>query len=572
MRHRSRHWLAALLTVTVLAAPVRAADQPWIATGTKGMVASDSPYASQAGVEVLKAGGNAVDAAATVSFALAVTRPYSTGLGGGGFMIARFADGRVIVQDFRETAPAAATPEIFVQTAKRDPKRPLPSQRGHLAVAVPGLVAGRCQALARYGTMPLARTVAPAIRLAKEGFPVDKHYVDSARGVLALYDKYPSLKESCRYVYDTHLRGGRLPTVGDRLVQPKLARLLQAIAQDGPDFFYRGPLAKAIAREMTQHGGIITENDLAAYKVRMREPVTSTYRDYEVIGMPPPSSGGVALAEILNILEAMDYRSIATRGPGLAVHYQVEAMKHAFADRARWLGDSDFTPVPVALLTSKVYGQKLAATLDPWWCLDLDSYGLTGLPDDGGTSHFSVVDQWGNVVVSTETINMTFGSLVAIDQWGLILNNQMDDFTTVPGKPNAYGLVHSERNAIAPGKRPLSSMSPTILLRNGEPYLMLGASGGPRIVSSVLNVMLSITDSGLSLEQAMLRVRPHHQWRPDRVFFDADPPQPIELGLTSRGHQISNDRRTGIVQAILRTRDGWMGASDPRKGGRPAGY
>ncbi len=568
-----RCWLCLLgIGLVAVVQSTSGADPDWIARGESGMVASDSQYASQAGVEVLKAGGNAIDAAVAVSFALGVTRPYSTGPGGGGYMIARFADGRVVVQDFRETAPAAATADMYEKAAKRNPKGPTPSVRGYLAVAVPGLVAGRCQALAAYGTIPLSRALAPSIRLAKEGFPVDEHYVNGARSVLRAYQKHPSLKEPCRYVYETHLGNGHAPAVGDKLIQPKLARLLEGIAEGGSDFFYRGPVAKALATEMKKHGGIMTWEDLAEYEVKTREPIRSTYRDFELITMPPSSSGGVALVEMLNLLEALHHDLVARFDAGLAAHYQVEAMKHAFADRAFWLGDTDFVEVPVALLTSKPYAQELAGSFDANLTLDLDQYGVRSGPEDGGTSHFCVVDRWGNVVVSTETINTTFGSLAAVSEWGLILNNEMDDFAAEPGKENAYGLVHSDRNAVAPGKRPLSSMTPTIVLKGGKPYLMLGASGGPRIISSVLSVLLGVTDEGMSLEKAMLRVRPHHQWRPDEVYFDTDPPQRIMLGLVKRGHKIAEKHKTGVVQAILRTKQGWQGASDPRKGGRPAGY
>jgi gamma-glutamyltranspeptidase/glutathione hydrolase len=519
-------------------------------------------------------GGNAIDAAVATSFALAATRPYSTGLGGGGFMIVRFADGRIIVQDFRETAPAAATPEMYVEAAKRNPDGPPPSRFTHLAVAVPGLVAGRCQALAQWGTMSLQQVTAPAIRLAEDGFTVDKHYVTNSQDILKRYQKYPGLRETGTYVYETHLGSGQLRSVGDVLRQPKLARLLRSVADNGPDFFYKGPVAAAIADEMKQHGGLIKMEDLANYTIRMREPIRSTYRRYALITMPPPSSGGITVAEILNILEPLDLPSIFKRDPLLATHYQIEAMKHGFADRARWLGDTDFVEVPVERLTSKGYAKKKASRLKPDRCLDLQEYGSTHLPDDEGTSHFSVVDRWGNIVVSTETINTVFGSLAAVDDWGLILNNQMDDFSAEPGKPNAFGLIQSARNAVHPGKRPLSSMSPTILLKDGEPYLMLGGSGGPRIISSVLNVILGVTDYDLSLEEAMLSLRPHHQWKPDRVFFDASPPDPIAHWLRERGHKLAGakERKTGIIQAIIRTEDGWMGASDPRKGGRPAGY
>lgn len=549
-----------------------AQQPPWIVAGTHGVVASDSAQASQAGLEILQAGGNAIDAAVATSFALGVTRPEGTGLGGGGFMIARFADGRLVVQDFRETAPAAATQDMYVRARRDNPKRLSPSRVGYLAVATPALVAGRCQALARYGTMPLERVIEPAIRLATDGFAVDDHYVVSSREALEFYEQDPSLKQSCRHVYTTHLRSGRLRAVGDILVQPNLARLLEGIASGGADFFYKGPVARAIAAQMKKCGGIITEDDLARYEVKERKAVRSTYGDYEIIGMPPPSSGGVAIAESLNILERVAFRSLAGRDRGLAAHYQIEALKHAFADRARWMGDADFARIPVDLLASKTYAEQLALSLDAHKCTDLEVYGSAGVPDDAGTSHFCVVDRWGNVVVSTESINLSFGSLAAVGEWGLILNNEMDDFVSEPGKPNAFGLLQSKRNAIAPGKRPLSSMSPTIVMKDGEPYLLLGASGGPRIISSVLNVLLSVTDRGMSLEQAMLNVRPHHQWQPDRVFFDADPPPPVKLGLVSRGHQLSEKTRTGIVQAILRTKSGWLGAADHRRGGRPAGY
>ena len=544
---------------------------PWVARGAKGMVAADSKHASEAGVEMLRAGGNAVDAAVATSFALAVTRPYSTGLGGGGFMIARFADGRVVVQDFRETAPAEATASMFIKAAELKPGGPSPSEFGHLAVAVPGLVAGRCQALARFGTLRLGRVLGPAIRLAKSGYPVDDDYVRNVRAVLDQFEAHPSLKESCPYVYRLHLASGRPRETGQTLIQPELAQLLEEIAGGGTEFFYSGPVAQAISREMRAQGGIITERDLADYQPRLREPLLSTYRDYKLILMPSSSSGGVALAETLNILEKLDFHAVAKRDPALAMHLQLEAMKHAFADRARWFGDQDFVKVPTGPLMSKAYAAMLAKSISPDHVGPLDRYGSTTLPDDSGTSHFCVADKFGNVVVSSETINTEFGSLVAVDEWGLILNNEMDDFTAEPGKPNAFGLVQSAQNAIGPRKRPLSSMSPTIVLKDDKPFLLLGASGGPRIISSVLNVLLGVTDFGQSLEDAMQRPRPHHQWSPDLVFFDSlPPPADIAAGLTSRGHKLADKKRTGIVQAIVRSENGWIGASDPRKGGQPA--
>jgi len=562
----------ALLVGLWVAGGCNAPRRDWIATGRCGMVASDSVYASQAGLEMLKAGGNAIDAATAVSFALAVTRPYSTGLGGGGFMIARLADGQVVVLDFRETAPAAATTDMYVRAAQADPARPHASRDGHLAVGVPGLVAGRCQALAQYGTMPLARTLEPAIRLARDGFPIDRHYIESSNDALDRFKEDPSLVESCGYVYRVHLNHGELHPEGFVLIQPQLASLLEELARGGPDFFYRGPVAAAIEREMIEHGGVVRASDLAQYHVRRREAITSTYRDFTIVSMPPPSSGGVAIAQVLNILEPYELSAVYRQDAPLATHLMAEAMKHAFADRARHLADSDFAPVPVELLTSKEYGRRLSEQVDPKKTRDMGRYGSVQLPDDTGTSHFCVVDRWGNVVVSTETINTSFGSLAAVEEWGLILNNEMDDFTAFPGRANVYGLVQSDRNAPAPGKRPLSSMSPTIVLKGDRPYLLLGASGGPRIISSVLNVMISVLDFGMPLDEAISAPRVHHQWQPDEVYFDAAPPEQIAEGLTSRGHVIAEKCRTGIVQAILRVDGKWVGASDPRKGGRPAGY
>ncbi|MCH8251500.1 MAG: gamma-glutamyltransferase [Planctomycetes bacterium] len=570
--------ISTIVSVTWCSAPLLAggvassatAGPEWIATGRHGMVASDSAEASRAGLEILEAGGNAIDAATAVSFALAVTRPYSTGLGGGGFLIARFADGRLVALDFRETAPAAATADMYVRAESLRKTRA--SRNGHLAVAVPGLVAGRCQALAQYGTLPLGRVLRAAIRLATNGFAIDAHFVKSSGAALSEYETDPKLLDRCGYVYRVHLNNGRLHTVGHTLRQPALARLLEGVAREGGDFFYRGPVAQSIQREMQRGGGIITAKDLAEYQPLAREPVVGSYREFKVISMPPPSSGGVALLQALNVLEAFDMRGLFSADRPLATHYTVEAMKHAFADRARWFGDADFVHVPVGLLTSKAYAKILSARLSPTGIAHWEQYGVRQLPDDAGTSHFCVVDKWGNAVVSTETINTSFGSLAAVEEWGLILNNQMDDFAARPGEANAFGLVQSERNAVAPKKRPLSSMSPTIVLKDDRPFLLLGASGGPRIISSVLNVMLNVLDAGMTLEEAVAAPRMHHQWQPNEVYFDMAPLRTRVTALEARGHVVSQRRRGGVIQAILRVGDKWVGASDPRKGGRPAGY
>jgi gamma-glutamyltranspeptidase/glutathione hydrolase len=537
------------------------------------MVASDHRLASEAGLEILRAGGNAVDTACAVSFALAVTRPYSTGLGGGGFMLAWLADrGHATVLDFRETAPAAASAKMYEQVDVANRSRAPPSRYGHVAVAVPGLLAGRVRALKTLGTMTLAEVMAPAIKLAEDGFPVDADYVESCRTVSAIYKTHPELRDTCSYVYDVHLRQGRLPRVGERLCQPSLARLLRAIADGGADVFYRGPVAEAIEQEMRLHDGIITRSDLAEYRVVVREPLVSTYRSFEILAVPLPSSGGTCLIESLNILENIDLRSLTRANPPLAFHYVVEAMKHAFADRARWMADPDFVKVPTGLLTSKVYARRLAGKLAPDAVSEVEAYGTDRLSDDGGTSHFSVIDRWGNCVVSTETINTEFGSLAAVAEWGLILNNEMDDFATRSGKANAYGLTQSDHNAPAPGQRPLSSMSPTMVFQDGKPVLLLGASGGPRIISSVLNVIVNVLDLYWPLEKAVAVPRVHHQWMPNEIVFDLAPDEDLAAALRGRGHAIATYRKKGVVQAILIRNGGLIGASDPRKGGRPAGY
>ncbi len=566
-----------MLVCTLLASMVatqqaNATDPDWIVRGTHGMVATDSEYASQAGLEVLKAGGNAIDAAVAVSFALAVTRPESTGLGGGGFMIARLADGQIIVQDFRETAPSTASVNMYKMPDDVTAAIPPPSRFGYRAVAVPGLVAGRCQALTKWGTQPLGKLLKPAIKLAREGFQVDQHYVEATTSVLETYQQYPDLKKSCSYVYQTHLGSGQLRSVGDKLVQPKLARLIEKIANEGEAAFYGGPVAKALSGAMKSHNGIMSVKDLADYTVKMRKPIISKYHDYELILMPPSSSGGIALAETLNILEAAQLGLLFRADPVRAIHSQIEAMKHAFADRARWLGDTDFVDVPVSYLTSKEYGISLGHKINAYSASPLDTYGSETMPDDSGTSHFCIADAFGNVVVSTETINTSFGSLAAIDDWGLILNNEMDDFTAEVNKPNIFGLIQSKRNMIEPGKRPISSMSPTIVLKDGKPYLMLGASGGPRIISSVLNVLIAVIDIGSPLKSAIMMARPHHQWKPGRVYFDKEPIPELSDGLRIRKHLVDPTRKTGFVEVIQKTPDGWVGASDPRKGGKPAGY
>ncbi|GJM25225.1 MAG: gamma-glutamyltransferase [Phycisphaerae bacterium] len=576
-----RHNLLIHTTVTIsitlsMFAPRSAAETPvappkWIATGKTMMVATDHPEASRVGLEVLQQGGNAFDAACAVSFALGVTRPQSTGMGGGGFLIGRLADGTVHVFDFRERAPLQSTPDMFEKYSRDHPNKAPPSRCGYLASAVPGLVAGMFEVNDVLGSMPMPMLIAPAADLAEEGFAVDPHYVNATKIVSRFYDDYPELEQSCGYVYRVHLRSGNPRKVGEKLMQPELARFLSMIAAKGRSGFYEGPAAKQIAKHMRERGGIIDEKDLAAYRVTRRKPLISTYRGYEIITMPPPSSGGVCLIETLNMLEAVDLKSVRKSNPALATHHLIEAMKRGFADRAQWLADTDFVDVPTDRLTSKPYAKTLAAQISDRASQVTANPDSKQLPNDAGTSHYCIVDRWGNWVVATETINTSFGSLAAIGEFGLILNDEMDDFSAQRGKANAFGLLQSDRNAVEPSKRPLSSMTPTLFLKDGQPVLALGASGGPKIISSVLNVALNVLDYGMPLDDAIRTTRVHHQWMPDRVVTDRDLETSILNSLRNRGHEIADSHGTGIVQAIQWTQDGLVGASDPRKHGQPRG-
>ncbi|HNO77247.1 MAG TPA: gamma-glutamyltransferase [Phycisphaerae bacterium] len=566
---------AAVILLAIPSAPTiaeaPASSPPWIATGKSMMVATDHPEASRVGLEILQKGGNAFDAACAVSFALGVTRPQSTGMGGGGFLIARRADGRVDVFDFRERAPLRASADMYEKFAREHPDKAPPSRCGFLASGVPGLVAGMYEVNESLGSMPMPSLIKPAIELAEKGFAVDAHYVNATKTVSRFYEEFPALKTSCGYVYRVHLRSGNLRQVGEQLVQPQLGAFLAMLAAEGKDGFYGGVVAEQIAKRMQKEGGIITKDDLKAYRVTRRKPLKSNYRGYEIITMPPPSSGGVCLIETLNMLEPLDLKALHKSDPALAIHHRIEAMKRAFADRAQWLADADFVEVPTDRLISKTYAQSLAKEITDRATPASNAPKAQQIPNDDGTSHYCIVDQWGNWVVATETINTSFGSLAAIDEFGLILNDEMDDFSAMRGEANAFGLLQSDRNAVEPGKRPLSSMTPTLIVKDGQPILALGASGGPKIITSVLNVALNVLDYDMPLQEAIHATRIHHQWMPDRVVTDRDLEENTLNSLQKRGHTIADSHGTGIVQAIHWTQDGLVGASDPRKDGQPRG-
>ncbi|HPD28922.1 MAG TPA: gamma-glutamyltransferase [Phycisphaerae bacterium] len=569
----------ALVPIGCGAAPPTYHARPWVKSGRQAMVASDSIHASRAGGEILRSGGNAVDAAVATSLALAVTRPYSTGLGGGGFFMVRLAaTGEVFVLDARECAPAAATPDLFTKSRERWPDAPPLSRFGGLAVGVPGLPAGHRALLERFGTRPLKDLVEPARSLAADGFAIDADFRGAVRSTLQQIDDHPGLPQRTAALRRALLFDGRVPEIGTILIQPQLARTLQALSAQGLASFYTGDMAAQLVQAVRQDRGVMTAGDLTAYKPVWRKPIRVQYREhFDLFLMPPPSSGGICIAEALSILERWDLRAIHRKDPGLAAHLTVEAMKHAFADRARFLGDADHANVPVAVLTGKPHARSLAARINEQSVADSAAYGQTeptsALPEDSGTSHFCVVDRWGNIVSATETINTGFGSLLYVEDLGIVLNNEMDDFTTEPGQVNVYGLRQSDANLVGPHKRPLSCMSPTIVLKDDRPFLAVGGSGGPRIISSVLQVLLNVLEYDLGPGEAVAEPRYHHQWQPDLLYRNDYPADhPVVIGLKRRGHQISDQKRGAVVQAVLVSDDGLIGASDPRKGGRPDGY
>ena len=555
-----RRTLAPFLALFLVFA-ARAADAA-TATARRGMVASEHEIASRAGAEMLEAGGNAVDAAVATAFATGVVNPTSSGIGGGGFLILSDAGdgGRLHVLDFRETAPAAAHRDLFVRSGEVDPQLSL---RGGLAVGVPGEVAGLAAAIGRFGTLPLARALAPAIRAAEQGFPVGRHLAEMIARHAAEIAARPELRK-------VFLRPDGKPwNAGERIRRPDLAATLRRIAADGPAAFYEGELAGRIAAAVRTAGGILTREDLAAYRIREREPVTARYRGHTIAAVPPPSSGGGVILEILNVLSGFD-PSARPRRDVRNLHRLAEASKLAFADRARFYGDPGFVEVPLARLLSAEHATKLRNRILP------DRAIAPGpgepLAADHGTSHLSVVDAAGNAVALTTTVNTAFGSMVVPPGTGILLNNQMDDFSAAPGEPNVYGLVGTEANSVRAGKRPLSSMSPTLVLRGSAPVLSVGASGGPFIISATLQTILNVLDHGMTLDAAVAEPRIHHQWLPNLLLFEPALDATVRNGLRSLGHELREVTTIASVQAVQVTPDGIVGVADDRKGGFPVGW
>jgi gamma-glutamyltranspeptidase/glutathione hydrolase len=552
--------------------------------GAKAMVATDEELGSKAGVEILKRGGNAVDAAVAVAFALAVVEPAAGNIGGGGFMLVRLADGRTTFLDYREVAPGKATRDMYIKPdGKLDEEA---SVIGDKSVAVPGTVAGLELALKTYGTMKLAKVMGPAIRLAENGFAVSGKLARELQEEKAGLERFPVSRR-------IFLNDGKMLKAGDTLKQPDLAATLKRIAHNGAEEFYRGETARLLAADMAKSGGLITLEDLAAYKPRVREVLRAKYEsgghEWEVVTSPPPSSGGVAIIEALNMLKDVPLQNWDDVE---SVHMVAETMRRVFADRAAYLADPDFAKVPVAGLTDSCYAKELAATIDsqrassskevragkPHACgaaaAGAAPERLVSLGEGPHTTHFSVVDAAGNAVASTYTLNDSYGSHVTSPA-GFLLNDEMDDFTTQPGVPNAlFGLIQSDANAIAPGHRPLSSMTPTILLCDGKLSFVTGSPGGPAIISATLLSVINWMRLGMDAQAAINAPRFHHQWLPDQIWIEEDFPESTQKALEARGFAVKRRGHIGLVNAIgIDAKSGErLGAADPRDHGAAVGY
>ena len=531
------------------------ADLSFAQRAASGLVVSDSPLATKAGMDILERGGNAVDAAIATAFALSVVDQASSGLGGGGFMVIYDAkERRAHALDFRETAPQAARKELYMKDGKPVPSLSL---TGGLAVAVPGEVAGLLAAFKRFGNLPLQVLMAPAISFATEGFPLEAALRFAIDRQQATMKKFPDLAR-------VFLPKDQVPAESELIRQPELGETLKAIASQGTDVFYQGWIAQAIADTVKKEGGILTLDDLKNYKAVWREPLIGQYRKRTVIAMPPPSSGGVALLQMLNVLDGHALKKLP-HNEGTYLQLLAEVMKHAFADRAQYLGDPDFVKTPLVMLTSKDYAAWIRGRISPVKTQPPKFYGLVNFKaEQGGTTHFSVVDRFGNAVACTQSVNTRFGSKVLVSKTGIVLNNTMDDFAIHPSG-NVYGLVGNEANALQPKKRPLSSMAPTILLQGERPEIVVGGAGGPRIISATLQTILNLIDFQMPVKEAVGSPRIHHQWMPDNLIVEADIPAEAKRSLERRGHNVRERGVVGVVQAIMVKQGKASGAADPRK-------
>lgn len=532
-----------------------------------GIVVSDDPIAAHVGVEILRQGGNAVDAAVAVAFTMAVTYPEAGNIGGGGFMVIRFADGTTKTIDFREKAPAAATKNMYLD--EHGNFIPEKSTYGHLSVGVPGSVAGLLFALEKFGTMKRKDVLQPAITFAENGYRLTYEMAEKFKHNIPEFSKFPASMKQFTY-------NGVPYREGDIFKQPDLAATLRRIQKDGRDGFYSGETADMIVAEMKRGDGLISKEDLQNYQPALRDAVHGTYRGYEIISMGPPSSGGTALIQILNMLEGYDLRK-AGWNSAREVHLLAETMRRVFADRAEFLGDADFVKIPLHWLLSKKYAEERRATIDSTMATPSSaiSHGIPPAHESDETTHFSVVDKDGNCVSVTTTLNGLFGSKVVVEGAGFLLNNEMDDFSAKPGAPNMFGLVGGTANAIAPNKRMLSSMSPTIVLKEGKPFLVLGARGGSRIISTVAQVIVNVIDFRMNIQAAVDAPRIHMQWLPDTLYAE-------EFGLSrdtaekleAMGYHLDLHSYSAIVNAVLIDQQNGVlfGAPDARGFGAAEGY
>ena len=557
----------ALAAAVAAGATVATTTHAQVVRGEHGVVASRSPLASQVGANMLKAGGNAVDAAVAVGFALAVTHPSAGNLGGGGFVVIRLADGRVVANDHREKAPAKASRDMYLD----DNGAVVPglSTASHLAVGVPGTVDGLLEVLGRHGTLSREDVVAPAVQLAEDGFPLPADLAAQFKRQREAFAPYPASVAKFS-------KGERAYEPGDMFLQPDLAATLERIAANGRDGFYAGRTAQLIVAEMERGGGLVGADDLRAYSSVWRTPVRGSYRGYEIVSMPPPSSGGLLLVQMLNMLEPYD---IGALGPGApaTLHLMIEAERRAYADRAEHLGDPDFYQVPATMLTDKRYARQRFADFDPAAANDSEHIGA-GAPwpaESPETTHVSVMDAAGNAVAYTTTLNLGYGAKIVVTDAGFLLNNEMDDFSAKENVANSFGLVGGEANAIAPGKRMLSSMTPTIVLEGGKPLLVTGSPGGSTIITTVLQVLVNFIDHGMALDAAVAAPRVHHQWQPNRVVFEQGAlSAETRRTLEDKGHVNLTPIpfRLGDANSVMRAGEELIGVADPRNAGGAAGF
>jgi gamma-glutamyltranspeptidase/glutathione hydrolase len=561
---------------TIAKAPAPAPARPAAPTAplrvAHAAVASDHPLASEAGLAALKAGGNAVDAACATALALGVVHPESSGIGGGGLAVVYLAKAKEThALDFRERAPAAITPALYFKDGKLDAMR---SVRGGLAVAVPGEVRGLGEMVRRWGKLPFRRCVEPALKLAARGFPASWRLARDLGEVVVDAGKEPDLKFAAQIA-------GTPRAEGEVWKRPELAWTLGKLKAGGPDAFYKGEIAAEIVAAVKKAGGVMETTDLGAYTAVERKPVSTTYRGLTIYAMPPPSSGGIALIETIGVVGARfpnltDLPADGRSGPTYE-HVLVEAFKHGFADRARYLGDTDFVTVDVKHLTDPTYHAELARRINPNGVLPRDAYGTLGAPKappkDGGTTHLSVIDAQGNAVSLTTTINLHFGAHLVAGKTGIVLNDEMDDFSLQPGVPNAFGLIGNEQNAVAPGKRPLSSMTPTIAVDgDGKVRIVVGAAGGPTIITATTQVLLNVVDGKMDAQAAIAAPRLHHQWFPEMLMVEPELPAATVRALEQKGNKTKQIPHIATVNLVVRTDAGIEAAAEPRSPSKPAGY